>query len=553
MVVRVNYRKALVLAACFVILTGCAAAFSFSDILDWISGLFGGGKKEPQAQTQPEIVCKPPYILVGGGCCLDRNQNRICDKDETTTTARQTTTTKGTTSTQNQPTTTAQTQETATTAQATTTTAGAQAVRCNTNSDCGQAVEELLCNNGDVYLKKTIQMCKDPGKPTSSCVAKISATKAQECGDLNCIGGKCVDIYNTTTTTAPTTTVQGQTTTTLQAPANPVCGDGRLSWRGVGGTEECDGANYPCPSGLQCVNCKCTGCGDGRLQAGEECDSNSRKSRVNNQYLWDGQEQRCAGQNMVCDGSCKCVSSIQCSGSLFSTNNCDGRCNAACETCAPYQQTPCYECKKDCTRLGQGWGESSVCNGCDSDHYECQEHASCDGCYHCQETCPEGMGYYRQQGCDAKCDARLCAKVGSGQYANCYRCNAPRCGDAIVSPPGEECEKDGDCGNAKCVGCLCQFDCPGFCAGQGANGYKVTAGPATEQACKTAAEAAGNALKANCRATCWANAFGSYTTPRGVQTCCCTDADWKPCLRCPNQNPALIDCDTPLAQCKAGL
>lgn len=29
------------------------------------------------------IVCNKPYILVGGSCCLDSNNNNICDKDET--------------------------------------------------------------------------------------------------------------------------------------------------------------------------------------------------------------------------------------------------------------------------------------------------------------------------------------------------------------------------------------------------------------------------------------------------------------------------------------
>ena len=32
-------------------------------------------------QAQP--TCNPPYILVGTGCCLDQNDNNICDSDET--------------------------------------------------------------------------------------------------------------------------------------------------------------------------------------------------------------------------------------------------------------------------------------------------------------------------------------------------------------------------------------------------------------------------------------------------------------------------------------
>ncbi len=31
-----------------------------------------------------EVTCNPPYIKVGISCCLDQNNNSICDKDETT-------------------------------------------------------------------------------------------------------------------------------------------------------------------------------------------------------------------------------------------------------------------------------------------------------------------------------------------------------------------------------------------------------------------------------------------------------------------------------------
>ncbi|MFC1454867.1 hypothetical protein ACFLQI_02135 [Candidatus Undinarchaeota archaeon] len=30
-------------------------------------------------------ICNPPYILVGTECCLDTNNNAICDGDESTT------------------------------------------------------------------------------------------------------------------------------------------------------------------------------------------------------------------------------------------------------------------------------------------------------------------------------------------------------------------------------------------------------------------------------------------------------------------------------------
>ncbi len=32
--------------------------------------------------SAPAVVCNDPYILVGGGCCLDSNHNKICDSDD---------------------------------------------------------------------------------------------------------------------------------------------------------------------------------------------------------------------------------------------------------------------------------------------------------------------------------------------------------------------------------------------------------------------------------------------------------------------------------------
>ncbi|MEM4244938.1 MAG: hypothetical protein QW404_00490 [Candidatus Nanoarchaeia archaeon] len=36
---------------------------------------------EKQLQP-PKVVCNKPYILVGGSCCLDNNDNGVCDVDE---------------------------------------------------------------------------------------------------------------------------------------------------------------------------------------------------------------------------------------------------------------------------------------------------------------------------------------------------------------------------------------------------------------------------------------------------------------------------------------
>lgn len=46
--------------------------------------LVGCGTQSPTGQVVKQITCNKPYILVGDDCCLDKDDNSICDKDETT-------------------------------------------------------------------------------------------------------------------------------------------------------------------------------------------------------------------------------------------------------------------------------------------------------------------------------------------------------------------------------------------------------------------------------------------------------------------------------------
>ena len=71
------------------------------------------------------VVCNKPYIQVGSACCLDANDNSICDSDEpstTTTTVTTTTTTTRSTTTTSTTTTSRPTTTTSTTTSTTTTT-----------------------------------------------------------------------------------------------------------------------------------------------------------------------------------------------------------------------------------------------------------------------------------------------------------------------------------------------------------------------------------------------------------------------------------------------
>ena len=157
-------KKILMLTAILVFISGCICCGNFPD--------------SKTTSTLPESgteggLCNAPYIQVGSGCCLDQNNNGICDRDEMT-----------------EPPKTEGPQEESTTTTLKTT--------CTLDSDC------IPCGEG----------CIGPGADGS-----VSATCLSG-GNIvcRCINGNCVAETVTTTTIATTTT------TTLSNEPN--CYDG---------------------------------------------------------------------------------------------------------------------------------------------------------------------------------------------------------------------------------------------------------------------------------------------------------------------------------------
>ncbi|MBU0761696.1 MAG: hypothetical protein KKD39_01610 [Candidatus Altiarchaeota archaeon] len=155
---------ALLLLAVFV--SGCICTDKVKDLTS---------KIKPEGGD--ESLCPVNYIQVGTDCCLDLNDNSICDKDEETETtySEAPTTVEETTSTLDESTTLIETTSTIqTTSTVLVTTTAPPQIACSTNSDCGERREERICKDGDVYLQSISPYCRTPGSPQSECINKVS-------------------------------------------------------------------------------------------------------------------------------------------------------------------------------------------------------------------------------------------------------------------------------------------------------------------------------------------------------------------------------------------
>lgn len=106
-----------------------------------------------------------------------------------------TTTTTTTTSTSTTTTTMSTTTSTTTTSTSTTTTSTTIMIACSVNLDCGNITELRVCNQGDVFLRRTTPLCQDPGTQYSKCVQKSSMAQSpkEKCPHPKvCKNGECV-------------------------------------------------------------------------------------------------------------------------------------------------------------------------------------------------------------------------------------------------------------------------------------------------------------------------------------------------------------------------
>lgn len=155
-----------------------------------------------------QTVCNPPYIQVGGGCCLDQDGNSVCDKDEqaSTTIDAETSTIVTETTTHSATTTVAGMQATATgpatTSTSTLTTSTSVSAACSSSDDCPEQQEGRLRCDGDKIVKDvTTFYCANPGTNEAMCKGRVKMQAVKQCsGETSCLAGQCVDEYGETTT-----------------------------------------------------------------------------------------------------------------------------------------------------------------------------------------------------------------------------------------------------------------------------------------------------------------------------------------------------------------
>jgi hypothetical protein len=184
-------------------------------------------------------------------------------------------------------------------------------------------------------------------------------------------------------------------------PPPPDCGNNEVE-----GDEECDGTDNEACLGAQCLSdCTCAVCGDGVVDAGEECEDNGGPNDdccTNCQFEPLGTP--CDGGEGTCDANGNCEV-VECGDNdTGGIEECDGTDDAACPG----------RCQPDCT--------CAVCG---------------DGVRESPEEC-DGAD-------DANCSGAECLTD----------CTCAICGDETVDP-GEQCEDTGTPNDDCCTNC--QFE-----------------------------------------------------------------------------------------------
>ena len=161
----------------------------FSTVLLAVVVLLSGCVKE-------SVVCRKPYMQAGSECCLDKNDDRVCDKDKPETSILETTTSSGSITDDVQTTTLIATTVTYTSVPPTI--AQTTLRPCKTVADCGEPYyyEDYTCHNSRVTKLKYKPLCQKGSCILRSEVEVFDKCESAEKGDDKkmCVDGfsRCI-------------------------------------------------------------------------------------------------------------------------------------------------------------------------------------------------------------------------------------------------------------------------------------------------------------------------------------------------------------------------
>ncbi|MBR4986193.1 MAG: hypothetical protein IKY83_10710 [Proteobacteria bacterium] len=301
--------------------------------------------------------------------------------------------------------------------------------------DCRMPQPGAVCGDGscDKDNGESVNSCPEDCGGTVVCNNDGNIDLGEACDGFNFGAATCATILGAGCTgTLKCTSQCGIDSSGCVCQSKPICGDGKID-----AGEECDGNNLggaTCSAVGKCgkptcKQCKidmnscsaCNTCGNGKIDAGEECDGANLGGATCSAVGKCGQPT--CNQCMIDMNSCTACNTCG-NGKIDAGVECDGT-NlgaATCSTVGKCGKPTCKQCKID-------MNSCTACSTCGDGKIDAGE--ECDGDNFGGATC----------GAMGKCGKPTCNKCKIS-LSSCTACST--CGNGKVDP-GEECDGSDDC------------------------------------------------------------------------------------------------------------